>query len=297
MEHLLLKAATTVDADQGTFEAVISTASVDRDGDIVEPSAIVKALTKWAAIGKLMPLAYSHRDPATGQAVIVGHIDPASARAEGKQVIVSGWVDQSTERGAETWRLVKSGTLSFSYGYLVPDGGATKRTGRKTGYHITEIDLYEVSVVPVAPANNDTRVLSFKAVAEQRQEAERVAREVEQAQIPEVPEQPAAPVEPEVDLAHELQEVKGLLAEVREELDALKEKADATDKEPHRARSVDPLRERADAVALEIASDGHSLRRPPKTAAPTPPDLIPLDELKERTRDEMLGVLSGGITE
>jgi hypothetical protein len=45
MEHLLLKAATTA-TDEGTFEAVISTASVDRDGDIVEPTAIAKALSQ-----------------------------------------------------------------------------------------------------------------------------------------------------------------------------------------------------------------------------------------------------------
>jgi hypothetical protein len=67
MEHLLLKAATTATTDQGEFEAVISTASIDRDGDIVEPLAIVKSFAKWVPLGKMMPLAYSHRDPATGR--------------------------------------------------------------------------------------------------------------------------------------------------------------------------------------------------------------------------------------
>jgi hypothetical protein len=60
---------------------------------------------------------------------------------------------------------------------------------------------------------------------------------------------------------------------------------------------VDPLRKQADAVALEFASDGQNLRRSPKTVAPAPPELVPLAELKRRMRDEMLGVLSGGITE
>ena len=161
MDHLLLKAATTA-ADQGVFEAVISTATVDRDKDIVEPTAMLNALAKWAAVGKLMPLAYSHRDPATGHIEVVGHIEPSSARIVSNEVIAKGWVDQSTPRGQETWRLVKSGTLSFSFGYLIPDGGATKRAGG--GLHIRAIDLYEVSAVPVAPSNNDTRVLSFKAL-------------------------------------------------------------------------------------------------------------------------------------
>jgi HK97 family phage prohead protease len=339
MEHLLLKAATTA-TDEGTFEAVISTASVDRDGDIVEPTAIAKALSKWAALGKLMPLAYSHRDPATGQAVVVGHIVPDSVRVEGKEVISKGWVDQATERGAETWRLVKSGTLSFSYGYLIPKGGATKRLGKNTGLHITEIDLYEVSVVPVGPANNDTRVLSFKAMGPDRvaervramadelasddppdpkdmadrmramaadlaaasksaetldERAKHVAREFEESLIPAVPEQPKAP---EIDPVKELQEYKAQLTQLREDLDALKKKTEEADKEPPAARSVDPLRKQAEAVALEFASDGQSLLKPPRTVEPPKrePELS-LKDLKQRMRDELLTHLNGDHSE
>jgi HK97 family phage prohead protease len=95
-----------------------------------------------------------------------------------------------------------------------------------------------------------------------------------------------------------LQEVKGQLAEMRAELEAVKKKADETDKEPRRARSVDPLRKQADAVALEFASDGQSLRKPPKTVEPAPEEpALELGALKRRMRDEMLGVLSGGTTE
>lgn len=358
MEHLLLKATTITAVEEGHFEAVISTASPDRDGDIVEPSALVDALAKWAKIGKLVPLAYSHRDPETGHAVVVGHIDPASARADGSRVITKGWVDQSTERGADTWRLVKSGTLSFSYGYLVPDGGATKRRGKKTGLHITKMDLFEISVVPVGPANNETLVLSWKSdealreeatrvareievenlpsvssaspaelepstadlmqelkevkdrlataeealkapprtVEEQRREATRVLRETEEEQIPKVPEPPEAPTEPEIDLAKELQEVKARLAKSEESLEDLRKKAEATDKET-RSRSVDPLRAQADAVALAEASGGESLRKPPRKVTPKPPELLPLGDLKQRMRDEMLARLSEGIPE
>lgn len=270
MEHLLLKAATTA-TDQGTFEAVISTASIDRDGDIVEPSAIVKALSKWAAMGKLMPLAYSHRDPATGQAVVVGHIDPASARVEGKEVITKGWVDQSTERGAETWRLVKSGTLSFSYGYLVPDGGATKRAGGKTGYHITELDLYEVSVVPVGPANNDTRILSFKSIQDDLLDVQQRLLQLG-----------------DEDRLQILEAVKSALG-----IEPEQEKAEVTDKEPP-ARSVDLLRKQAESTALEFASDGLSLRKPPrKVEQPKREPELSLQKLKQRMRDELLTHLSG----
>jgi hypothetical protein len=268
MEHLLLKAATTA-TDEGVFEAVISTATVDRDQDIVEPSAMLKALQKWAGIGKLVPLAWAHTD------TVVGHVDPA------------------TERGDESWRLVKSGTLSFSFGYLIPKGGAAKLPGGR--FRIKELDVYEISVVPVGPANNDTRVLSFKSAEELREETKRVEREVEEQQIPDVPEPPEAPTEPEVDLVKELQEVKAQLAEMRAGLEDLTKKADVADKGLG-ARSVDPLRQQADAVALEFASGDERLLHPPKTVAPKRPEpALSLKELRDRTRDELLGVLSGGI--
>lgn len=59
-------------------------------------------------------------------------------------------------------------------------------------------------------------------------------------------------------------------------------------------RGVDPLRAKAEALALEHASGGLSLKSPaPEKPAP-PPDLMPLRELKARMREEMLTALSGG---
>jgi HK97 family phage prohead protease len=332
MEHLLLKAATTA-TDEGTFTAVISTASVDRDKDIIEPSAMVASLAKWAAIGKLVPLAWNHTDE------VIGHIDPATAVVKDGEVIANGWVDQSIPRGEEAWRLVKSGTLSFSFGFLFePKTGATKLPNGR--YRVKELDIYEISTIPVGPANNDTRVLSFKAMttgqmAERmgamademasdsppaskemaarmrtmatemagagksaaealEEQAKRVAREVEQSLMPVVAEQPKAP---EVDQAKELQEHKSQLAQMREELDALKKKAEEADKEPPGARSVDPLRKQAEAVALEFASDGQNLRKPPRTVEqPKPEPQLSVAELKQRMRDELLTHLSGGPT-
>ncbi|HMF60773.1 MAG TPA: HK97 family phage prohead protease [Vicinamibacterales bacterium] len=287
--HITLKAVTTVGTDEGTFTAVISTESVDRERDIVVANAMVKALRAWIEVGKLIPLAWQHSPKAEDQ---IGHIDPALVKAVEGEVVASGWIDQSTDRGKHAWRLVKSGTLGFSFGYLTL--AATKREGG--GNHITELDVFEVSATPT-PMNHDTRVLGWKSTEDLREEAARVEREVEQIQIPDVPEAPPAPEEPEIDLAHELQEVKSQLAETRELLEDLRKKADVADKEPQ-ARSADPLRKQAEAVALEFASDGQSLRRPPKTVEPTPPEpSLSLKELKQRTRDEMLGVLSGGTIE
>jgi HK97 family phage prohead protease len=224
MEHLLLKAATTA-TDEGTFTAVISTATVDRDKDIIDPAGMVASLGKWVGVGKQVPLAYNHTDE------VVGHIDPSTARIKNKEVVADGWVDQNAPRGPEVWRLVKSGTLSFSFGFLFdPMTGASKLPDG--GYHIKELDVFEISVIPVGPANNDTRVLGWKS-AEERDA-----------------------------VLTELQEVKGRLEKVEKALeDQESRKAEVTDQEPQ-ARSVDPLRKQADALALEVASGGVSPQPP-----------------------------------
>jgi hypothetical protein len=159
MEHLLLKASTTA-TDQGLFEAVISTATIDRERDVVDPVGMVRALRKWANTGKRIPLAWNHSQAAADQ---IGYIDPTSARAVGGEVHASGWIDQSSAVGADAWRLVKAGTLGFSFGYLVPEGGSRPRKGG--GRHITELDVFEVTATPT-PMNNDTRVLGFKQMAD-----------------------------------------------------------------------------------------------------------------------------------
>ncbi len=372
MDHLLLKAVTTAQ-DEGVFEAVISSAAVDRERDIVEPAAMVKALRKWAQTGKLIPLAWHHSTDAKDQ---IGHVDPASVREVDGEVVVKGWIDQSTEVGAHAWRLVKSGTLGFSFGYLIPEGGSTQRKGG--GLHIKELDVFEITATPT-PANNDTRVLGWKAMgasemaAKMRAMADEMASEnspdpkqmatkmramademagagkgltldpgeaagIEAgllkavwttAYVNDLPDGAFLHIESggekdsegkttprslrhfpykdasgAVDLPHLRnalaripqsnlpQDVKDrLTVRAQRILDAQKS-VDVTGKEP-RARSVDPLRKQAESVALEHASAGLSLLKPPRQAEKARPELIPLRELKQRSRDLMLQLLSG----
>ena len=156
MEHVLLK-ATTVAADLGEFEAIISTATIDRERDIVDPSAMVAALHRWTPTGKKLPLAWNHSGAAEDQ---IGHINPESAMETLGEVSVTGWIDQSTERGADAWRLVKSGVLGFSFGYMITDS-----IKRADGVRlIRALDVFEVSAT-TTPMNGDTRVLSWKSAA------------------------------------------------------------------------------------------------------------------------------------
>jgi hypothetical protein len=210
--------------------------------------------------GKNIPLAWNHSIAAED---IIGHIDPASVRVlDDWKVAATGWIDESVDpAGKHAWRLVKSGTLGFSYGYLIPDGGATKRAGSKSGLHIKELDVFEITATPI-PANNATGVLSWKSV--QDRDAVIV----------------------------ELQEVKARLDTLEKALEDQKTTVDVTGKAP-RARSVDPLRTRAMDVAMEIMSDGLPAQPPTKQATKEPETSGDPDELRERSRDLMLQVLTG----
>jgi hypothetical protein len=86
----------------------------------------------------------------------------------------------------------------------------------------------------------------------------------------------------------ELEAVKALLAETQAELEALKQSA-----EPGRRTHSDELRRQADAVALEVATGGADLPKPPKKDPEPVRDLMPVKELRRQSRDLMLEVLTG----
>jgi uncharacterized protein len=153
--------ARTVTAEQGTFEAVVSTQRPDREKDVVMADAMVTALRRWHEVGKRIPLAWAHSQEAED---IIGHVDPLSAKAVDGEVHVSGWIDRSTPRGKDAWRLAKSGTLGFSFGYMIHE--ATKEDdGTRV---ISALDVFEVSACST-PMNNDTRVVSWKTADGERE--------------------------------------------------------------------------------------------------------------------------------
>ena len=274
MARIAFKATTTT-TDAGVFSAVISTASVDREGDIVDPAAMVDALKAWAAAGKMVPLVWQHdaHDPEE----TIGTVDPTTARAVGEEVHVDGHVDQSTPRGEQAWRLVKSGALGFSFGYLIPKGGATKNA--HGGLNITALDVFEITAT-LTPMNQDTRVTGWKSV--------------DAAVIPALLDAVADPgnLPKALDLigASELSEQikEDLATRGKEILDAHTKSVDATDS------PVDPLRRRAEQTALELATGGADLShiRAPEPAAKAEPQYT-ADELRRLTRDATLSVLTG----
>lgn len=75
----------------------------------------------------------------------------------------AGHVDLDTDRGLHVWRLMKAGSVGFSFGYLVLEGGAKSRPGG--GRRIVQLDVFEITVT-AGPMNAETRVLATKALDE-----------------------------------------------------------------------------------------------------------------------------------
>jgi HK97 family phage prohead protease len=156
MEHLLLKAVATTTTDLSEFEAVISTSAIDREKDIVEPDAMVLRVARLDPQGKVVPLHWNH---SSNPENIVGHVEPESVKAVADEVVASGKVDLDTDRGQQVWRLMKSNTIGFSFGYIT----TASRKRADGGRTITSLDVLEISATP-APMNPQTRVVATKAL-------------------------------------------------------------------------------------------------------------------------------------
>lgn len=155
--ELRIKAVATA-TEQGLFTAVVSADTVDLEGDVVNPLAMVKAFEKWSTVERTIPLTWNHSGAPED---IIGEIRPETAKAINGEVHVDGWIDQATPRGAEVWRLVKSGTLGFSYGAMVPNDGYTKNA--HGGMDVSALDIFEVTAT-ATPMNKTTRVVSWKGI-------------------------------------------------------------------------------------------------------------------------------------
>lgn len=168
--HLSLKLAADPATEAGTFTGLASTPDLDRSRDVIPASAWADTLAAWAARGGRIPLLYLH-----DMAQPVGAITRATATARGLEV--EGAIAIGTPTGAIAYELAKLGGLSLSIGYTMPEGGATfdARTGVRT---IHAVDLYEISLVPVAD-NPAAVVSSVKHFADCRsiREFEATARE------------------------------------------------------------------------------------------------------------------------
>jgi HK97 family phage prohead protease len=154
MLHKTVKATATT-TDQGEFTAIAASYSVDRVNERIIPGAFEKTLMAWRTSGKNIPLHWDHQGEASN---VIGYIDPAAAQETDQGLYVEGRVDlENSDTAREAWRSMKNNSVALSFGYL-----PKTRKGKDGVTEITEIDLFEISIVP-APANPDTKLLSLKS--------------------------------------------------------------------------------------------------------------------------------------
>lgn len=139
----------------GTFTGYASVfGNVDSYGDIVEPGAFKDTLTAWEAKGDPIPLLWGHDlyDPFNN----IGGI--TEAVEDDKGLLVTATIDLDNPTGAQVYRLIKGRRvtdMSFAYRVQAEHKAAD-------GNHLTQLDVIEVSIVPVG-ANAETDILAVKS--------------------------------------------------------------------------------------------------------------------------------------
>lgn len=154
LERKTISATATTTTDQGVFKAIAATHDLDRQGEQIARGAFKATIQRWQASAKTVPLHWDHQ---TSPEDLIGYVDPNEMHETKQGLIVGGKVDLETERGAQAWRAMKSGSMGLSFGYL---SDSHEEGGVRV---IDTIDLFEVSVTP-HPVNDQTKILSLKGM-------------------------------------------------------------------------------------------------------------------------------------
>lgn len=138
----------------------------DSYGDVVIKGAFDTTLAEWERSGLKIPVLWGHNmsDPDFN----LGECLTAEEDTKGLRVHVK--LDLECPKAASTYRLLKAGRVNqMSFSYKVIDGAYIQPEGENTSwrdayYELRELQLYEVSVVPIG-ANDQTEILAVKSLA------------------------------------------------------------------------------------------------------------------------------------
>ncbi|EHK86391.1 HK97 family phage prohead protease [Rhodococcus pyridinivorans] len=163
-----VKAGADAGLEEGEFYAYASVfGNKDSYGDVVQPGAFANTLDAWSKKDAVIPLLWGHKtdDPDYN----IGEI--LSAEEDERGLKVHARLDLEEPKAKQTYKLLKAGRVSqMSFAYAIVDGEYVQPTGegktwRDAYYSLKELDLFEVSVVPIG-ANQETEILAVKAAAE-----------------------------------------------------------------------------------------------------------------------------------
>ena len=146
----------SVDLEEGVISGYASVfGNVDSYGDIVVKGAFLKSIKKNRESGKVISIFYGHNmeDPRAN----IGRV--IELREDNYGLFFKAQLDLSGDTyGRLVYEQLKDGRLdSLSFGFSVIDGANTE-----AGYELRELELYEISVVPI-PANQEALITEVKA--------------------------------------------------------------------------------------------------------------------------------------
>lgn len=146
----------SADLEEGVILGYASVfGNVDSYGDIVVRGAFQAFLKKIEETGKVIPVFYGHNmeDPKAN----IGRV--VELREDDHGLFFKAELDLSGNTyGRVVYEQLKDGRLdSMSFGYSVIDAKMSDR-----GYELKELELYEISVVPI-PANREALITEVKA--------------------------------------------------------------------------------------------------------------------------------------
>lgn len=282
-----LRVKTTVNSDElaeGQFDALVSVfGNVDAYGDVVMPGAFSRTLKEWEASGYKIPVYWGHQmsDPDFN----IGEIVSAVETERGLQVRAQ--LDLDSPKAAQVYRLLKGGRVKeFSFGYSVRDASWADQDGQEV-YQLHDVDLYEVSVVPVG-ANPETELQSVKTLGERTVKAGRRALDTLQAKAGRVlsAKNESALRDVRDQLAAAIEGIDDVLAALNpdNEEDEEKDDRDTTDTSGEGGGRDDAQEEKATEQEPDPDADGE---KPPAKGAPMPDfaadPLAALLEISERS--------------
>lgn len=154
-KHLSLQVK-SADLEEGTISGYASVfGNVDSYGDIVVKGAFSKSIEKIEKTGKVISVFYGHNmeDPRAN----IGRV--IELREDNHGLFFKAQLDLSGDTyGRLVYGQLGDGRLdSLSFGFSVLNGANTE-----AGYELRELELYEISVVPV-PANQEALITEVKA--------------------------------------------------------------------------------------------------------------------------------------
>ena len=146
----------SADIEEGIISGYASVfGNVDSYGDIVVRGAFSRFLAELRVKDKVIPVFYGHNmaDPRAN----IGRV--LELREDERGLWFEAQLDLSGDTyGRLVYEQLKDGRLdSLSFGFSVVDGANTE-----AGYELRELELYEISVVPI-PANQEALITEVKA--------------------------------------------------------------------------------------------------------------------------------------